>query len=761
MNKAITDGVQLTPPPFENGLDVWSSGNGTPGSDTYANAANAAFVPADQDFGGCLELIKNNETQRVRYMGETPLLPGCYLQIKVRLKAISGNLPNARIGAWAGGAGGAAVTGLTVTGPLVSLTGYGRIVEVSAIVGAGSRPGVDMAWGRDALYGHFGVTLTGPTGGVVRIDDIEITDITNVFLRDMLSVVDVRDFGAKGNGSTDDSAAFEAASAAADGRTILVPSGTYRLAETVQLNAPVKFEGRVTMPTSKMLLLTKSFDLPTYIDAFEDEELAFKKAFQALLNNSDHESLNMGGRKVTITSPVDMAKAVPNRSSYATRRVIRNGQFEVSGGSVWDTTVVNSQARYNPNDARTLSNVSNVANVPVGALVQGNGVGREVYVRSKNVATQKITLSAPLYDAAGTQNYTFRKFKYMIDFSGFSALSKFGMADIEFQCGSKASAILLAPNGSTFNLSRCYISRPKDRGVTSIGEGCQGMLIDKCQFLSSEDPLDVADRTSIGLNANANDVKLRNNRATRFRHFALIAGSNNVVLGNHFFQGDGVPDGIRSAGMIFASSNTSSNFTGNYVDNCFLEWTNEHAVSPDFNSGFSFSALNISDSVFLATNVAPWFSYIVVKPYGSGHFINGLSVTGNKFRSLQGTIDRVERVDTSIAGLNFGRMKNVHFVGNAYQSVEKQVANPLRVHHKQSSASQSWTIGAGGDLPFGAWVRDVDAVVAKGPIRNAQNQTRHIMPYAEAEQGSQKNQARLFWGESVRGEVRVTMRIDA
>ena len=75
MNKAITDGLQLMPPAFANGLDVWSSGDGTPGTDTYQNASNAAYVPADQDFGGCLEIQKTSNTTRVRYMGETPLLP--------------------------------------------------------------------------------------------------------------------------------------------------------------------------------------------------------------------------------------------------------------------------------------------------------------------------------------------------------------------------------------------------------------------------------------------------------------------------------------------------------------------------------------------------------------------------------------------------------------------------------------------------------------------------------------------------------------
>ena len=102
MNKAITDGLQLMPPAFANGLDVWSSQDGTPGSDTYQNATNAAFIPADQDFGGCLELVKNQSVQKLRYMGETPILPGCYLELRARVKAVSGNLPAVRIAAWAG-----------------------------------------------------------------------------------------------------------------------------------------------------------------------------------------------------------------------------------------------------------------------------------------------------------------------------------------------------------------------------------------------------------------------------------------------------------------------------------------------------------------------------------------------------------------------------------------------------------------------------------------------------------------------------------
>ncbi len=280
MNKAITDGIVFMPPAYAAGLGVWSSGDGTPGSPTYDGSGTGVFVPADADFAGCLEIYKTAEPQRLRYMGQTPLLPGCYLQIKARVKAISGPLPEVRIAGWAGGAGDAHVDGLVEQGPAVQLTGYGTVHEVTAIVGTGLRPGVDMPWGNTALYGHFGLDIEGTNGAVVRVDDIEITDVTSVFLRDMIGLVDVRDFGAVGDGVTDDSAAFEAADQAANGRKVYVPQGEFRLEENTNMASEVSFDGTVTMPVDKMLLLTKNFDLPTYITALVTRCWRLKRRFR-------------------------------------------------------------------------------------------------------------------------------------------------------------------------------------------------------------------------------------------------------------------------------------------------------------------------------------------------------------------------------------------------------------------------------------------------------------------------------------------------
>lgn len=762
MNKAITDGLVFMPPAFAQGLDVWSSGDGAPGAPTWDGSPDAVLVPADQDFAGCLELYKGGATVKLRHTGDTPILPGCYLRIRARVKAMSGNLPAVRIAAWAGGAGGAHVAGVAETGPSVQLTAYGKVETVAAIVGTGARAGVDMSWGTGALFGHFGIDMTGPNGGVVRIDDIEIEDVTSVFLRNMVDVVDVRDYGAAGDGVADDAAAFEAAdaAAAASGRTLLVSSGTYFLDADVTFEAPARFEGTLVMPDHRRLAMTRSFDLDAYAAAFGGEELGFRKAFQALLNFADHESLDLCGRRIEVTQPVDMQAAVSNKTTFATRRVIRNGQFNVIDGPAWAPVVVTSQASYSAANERVLTAVANIANVPVGALVEGVGVGREVYVTAVNIGAGTLTLSQPLHGAAGTQVYTFTRFKYVLDFSGFASLSKMTLDDIELQCNGHASGILLAPSGSVFQIRDCHITRPRNRGITSIGDGCQGMMIDRCQFSSDESPLRSQDRVSIGFNANANDLKIRDNRAMHFRHFAVLGGAGNLIVGNHWFQGDDETAGLRLAGLVLAGTDVKSTITGNYIDNSFIEWTNEYESDPGFANQYSFSGLTVTGNTFTANDVAPWFRWFVVKPYGAGHFLQGLNLSGNVFKSLNGPVDRIEGVDTTFAPLDNSRMRNIRVEANSFTAVTQPCANPVRIRHDQASAAAIWTVDGAAYLPFGGWARNVDSVVAEGMITGPTGQRRSDMPFVQTQQGEAKTLVTLNWENASKGSAHLAIRMD-
>lgn len=759
MNKVITDGLVLMPPAFADGLDVWSSGDGTPGSDTYAGSGNGVFVPADQNFAGCLEVVKTQSVTKVRYMGETPILPGCYLQITARVKVLSGALPGVRIAGWAGTAGGSNLNGVVQTGPGVSIDSYGEVVEVKAIVGTGSRTGVDMVWA-GASYGHFGLDLTGPNGAVVRIDDFTIEDVTGVFLRDMMGVVDVRDYGAVGDGVTDDYLAFEAADNDANGRVVLVSAGTYFLGNNVTIQNQIRFEGTVTMAEEHRLIFQKNFDYATYVDAFVDEELAFKKAFQALLNFSDHDSLDLCGRRISLSGPVDMQAALNNKTIFEVRRVIRNGQIQPIPGPNWDTDVVVAQGTYSANDPYRLTNVANINSIQPGSLVSGNGVGREVYATSVNVAQSSVTLSAQLFDAQGTQPFTFTRFKYMLDFSGFEKLSDMILHDMEFRCEGEASAVMIPPDGLLFQVRDCHFLRPKDRCITSTGEGCQGMIIDRCNFVSDEQATPAQNRKSICFNVNANDPKIRNSRAVRFRHFCVLQGNGNLITGNHWFNGDNETNAVRMAGMILTSPNCLTTITGNYIDNNFIEWTNEHDATPDSNNDLSFGGLTITGNIFVVIFVQSSFNWLVVKPVGQGHAIAGLSVIGNVFRTYNAQIDRIERVDTTYADLDFNRMRNITFAANAFNGVTEQVRNPYVDVHNQESEDASWTIGTNGYLPFGGWARTIESVVPVQAIRNTANDVVFAQPYVDPVNGANTDEFRVIWPEPVRGQVRFSVRMD-
>ena len=760
MNKAITDGVVFQPPSFAGGLDVWSSGDGTPGSDTYDNAVNAAFVPADQDFGASLEIQKTQNTTKLRYMGETPILPGCYLQIKARVKAISGSFPNVRVAGWAGGAGGAHVSSVTQIGASTTLDTYGEVVEITAIVGSGARGGVDMVWGTEPLYGHFGIDLTGANGGIIRIDDIEISDISGVYLADRIGMVDVLDYGAVGDGSTDKSAAFEAADAAANGKQVYVPGGNFYLADDVTFENHVRFEGTVSMPVDKKLILLKDYNFPAYVDAFGDEVEAFKKAFQVLIGFSDHEALDLAGRRIRLTEPIDMQAAVPDRTSFATRRVIRNGQIELDPSSNWDADVVTSNATYDPNDPKTLTNVSNASSIAVGSLVDGAGVGREVYVNAVNVGAGTVTLTQALYGGAGTQNFTFTRFKYAFDFIGFDSLQRFVIDALEFNCAGNGNCIMLPRGGLIFHVKDCHFTRPKERAITSPGIGCAGMMLDRNNFYSDEVALPVQQRQSLVFNTNGNDVKIRDNRVVNFKHFGIIGGGGTSITGNHWWHSDDEPDGVRQAGIIFAKTNVKAFVTGNYVDNNFIEWTNEYEADPSFEAGLTFGGLTITGNTFTANDVAPWFNFIVMKPYGESFHIRGLAVIGNVFKAIGGNIDRVDGVDNSFADLNLNQMRNITFEANTFDGVNTEVFNPIRQTYDQSSNDANWTVEFAPRLPFSGRVRHVEGLVTVGQITNSSGNRVTGFPFTVLGQGADGSQVRVTWPEACKGRILITARMD-
>jgi len=175
------DDLDLMPPPFADGLDDWSQTDGTPDTPTY-DALDTVRVPrGDPDFGTCLELMKTQTVQRLRYMGEVPVRAGRFVEISTRIKGVRGPLPMAQMAAWPGGAGGRRVPDLGTAGPLVSLAVHEAVVALRAVIGPEPRPGVDLVWDGRVMYAHVGLDLIGPSRGVVRIEDIAVRDVTRAF----------------------------------------------------------------------------------------------------------------------------------------------------------------------------------------------------------------------------------------------------------------------------------------------------------------------------------------------------------------------------------------------------------------------------------------------------------------------------------------------------------------------------------------------------------------------------------------------------
>ena len=759
MNKAITEGLVLMPPAFSAGLNLWSREDGLTGQGSYLAQSNAAFVPSDQDFAGCLELTKTLSTMKLRCFQSIPFEPGLYLRVTAKVKAMSGPLPSVRIAGWAGNSSGANVSAAAQTGPSVTLTTYGQVVTVSAIIGSGNRQGVDMVWGLSPVNAHLGLDLTGATGGVVRIEDITIEDASDVFLSTRFNWVDVRDYGAIGNGIADDLGAFNAADDAAAGKIVLVPPGIYKLSTSMTFENPVQFEGTISMAATDKLVLRRNFDLPSYTTAFGGELTGFKRALQALFFYTDHVELDLGGRRVELDGPIDVA-ALCGLTTFAERRSLRNGQLQAIPSTAWNTDTVTSVATYSAANSARLTAVANVANIPIGARVSGTGVGREVYVKARNISAGTVDLSQPLWAAAGTRTFTFDRYKYMLDFSGFAALSKFEVTNVEFLANGLASTILLAPDGELFRLADSVITRPRDRGVTSIGRGCQDLQIDSCHFNSNEVTLAAQNRTTIAFNVNANDAKIRHNRSMRFAHFGVLNGTGHIILGNHFFGGDNETAGIRRAGIVFTLPNVKTLLTGNYIDNCFIEMSNEQDDQPDYNAEYTFGGLTITGNVFMAMNVAPWFRWLVVTPRGTGHSLNGYIVANNAFRVFGAIIDRIEMVDTSFASLEFNSFRNVVFENNTFNAVSQPTLSPLLVQHTQNTESATWSVDGADYLPFGSWARNVTALVPEGPISNTAGAAQYVLPYAQVEQGAGRNLANLKWPVPVKGLMQVTLRCD-
>ncbi|MGB3280757.1 MAG: right-handed parallel beta-helix repeat-containing protein, partial [Pseudorhodobacter sp.] len=170
--------------------------------------------------------------------------------------------------------------------------------------------------------------------------------------------------------------------------------------------------------------------------------------------------------------------------------------------------------------------------------------------------------------------------------------------------------------------------------------------------------------------------------------------------------------------------------------------------------------LTLTGNIFTCNDTAASHSFFVVTPYGPGHFINGLSINGNVFRTVNANIDRVDRVDTTHATLDFTRFRNVIMESNSFNGIGQITQSPVTIEHVQNTEADTWVVDTGDYLPFGSRARNLSALTVEGGVRTVTNVVDYSLPYADTERGTGGRMVHLRWPRPLRGRVHATIRCD-
>ncbi len=747
-------GNSISPKSFADGLNFWrnelfnEAATKLDHDDRFSLKANSKNV-----FGTLIAKKSSGEVQIV-HDKKIPILIGQYIEIRAKIRLVSGSAQSAQIIAVPVNSRNQVMVGAPSEGPLTPLSADGTIT-ISAVFGSGNRLGVDMAWGLNFEQFYGGIALNGSGNAEIEIESFEVLDATGHFLATNADWVDIRDFGALGNGEHDCRDAFVAADKAANGRAIFIPNGDFFISSDLTILSPVRAFGRITCDDDTAVMLVDQYNLHTYVKVFKDENFALQKALQALFRFTDHCMLDLCGRNINLSAPIDLQKIVKVTTRAITPRRIHNGKLAAARSSAWDTVITQCKANWDRKSSNILTNVTDIENIQLGSLVQGAGVGREVYVIGVDIENKTLKLSSNISHAEATQNYQFSRFQFMLDCSGFTNLGRFELSNIVMDCNSRASGWMLAQFGRDCRFADSWVSDPKDRGILSFNEGCGSFSMDRCLFNSRERNTSPTKRTTIAVSTRKHDIKIRDNVATYFRHFAFMDGSGHVIHGNHFFQG--VPGGAteRSAGIVITFKRAKTVIVGNYIDNSWIEITDEQSAYYGDKSSSVFGSVSITGNIFTANTVSNDFSWLKIRTNGKNSTIDGYICTNNTFYVTgSNTVYRVDRVVDDRGQLDMSRCVNLRFENNSFEGVNQATITPVTRTIKQGTAKSKWVADFSKFLPFNGQVLRAESVVALEDL------SPNNYPSIGLAKGANGQSAELNFPQSTKGSVSLKVGAD-
>lgn len=351
-------------------------------------------------------------------------------------------------------------------------------------------------------------------------------------------------------------------------------------------------------------------------------------------------------------------------------------------------------------------------------------------------------------------SYIFMCNCYVFDFFEMEQMSCLNFDDVEFLMDGEVSGVMLFGMGLMNMFCDCYFMWLKDCGIILIGMVCQGMMVDRCEFLLNELGDLVQNCILIGLNVNVNDIKIWYNWFVCFGYFMVVGGGGYIIEGNYWFQGDVVQNGVWFGGLILIQLNVQVMVMGNYIDNCLIEWMNEYDLMLNFvGDEYFFGGLMVMGNIFLVLNMMLGFNWLVVKFYGSGYFIYGFVVMGNVFKLMNNKINCIDCVDIIFVQFDYIWMCNVQFQGNMFNGVLVYVVNFVDISFMQGMVVNCWIVLVDVVLFFNGWVKNVELLIVKLVIINVVNQCVIEMLWVQLMVGILCKQVVLNWSGLVCGLV--------
>ena len=399
----------------------------------------------------------------------------------------------------------------------------------------------------------------------------------------------------------------------------------------------------------------------------------FKQAIKDLFNLNVY-TLDLEGRRIIIDNEIDMA-ALTGITSKSVWKRITNGYIDTTGFDVNapETNGTVASVSFTANSA--VATMASTANLKAGMEVTaGTRLPRGTFVQSIDSATQ-ITLSKSSM-TTGSSTLSWWRRRYVLDFSGFTALSRFTMDNLYINLQTNASFYLSSMNDDIVEFKNCRFVNPKRFCINQFALG-GGMVIEGCDFISDEAATAPHLRTRIACILNG-DCRVANNRWAFFLHAAIFDGYASQIVGNHPFAGSGGVSATHMANFVFQQGGDLV-IVGNYIDNGWLEFTNELYAG---NASASIGGFNVSGNRFVTKTSDAAYAFIVIKPYNAAAPLNGIIIANNTFKPLTGgggvAITAATKLDTTAGNIDTATPEDIYMGNNSFKNCGRQ-ENPARV----------------------------------------------------------------------------------